>query len=136
MSNLKPELSEKNEYWISRHRYYELKHFCLQYPEWKRAILELHNKYGYSITERIKSFVISKPTEKIAEQAIFYSNLISLVENTAYKTDDKLALYILKGVVEERSYTYLRSVLNIPCCRNEYYELYRKFFWILSNSRK
>lgn len=27
-----PELSEKNPYWIERHRYYELKHFCLQYP--------------------------------------------------------------------------------------------------------
>lgn len=31
-----PELSEKNPYWIERHRYYELKHFCLQYPLWKK----------------------------------------------------------------------------------------------------
>ena len=27
---IRPELSEKNPYWIERHRYYELKHFCLQ----------------------------------------------------------------------------------------------------------
>ena len=32
-----PELSPKSRYWIDRHRYYELKHFCLQYPLWIRA---------------------------------------------------------------------------------------------------
>ena len=26
----------ENPYWIERHRYYELKHFCLQYPIWKK----------------------------------------------------------------------------------------------------
>ena len=25
----------KTEYQLSKHRFYELKHFCLQYPEWK-----------------------------------------------------------------------------------------------------
>ena len=34
---IRPEVSNKKEYWISRHRYYELKHFCLQYGEWKQA---------------------------------------------------------------------------------------------------
>lgn len=35
-TTIRPELSEKNPYWIERHRYYELKHFCLQYPIWKK----------------------------------------------------------------------------------------------------
>ena len=26
---IRPEISEKNKYWISKHRYYELKHLCL-----------------------------------------------------------------------------------------------------------
>lgn len=38
MRHEKPELSEKNPYHLSRHRYYELKHFCFQYPEWKKNI--------------------------------------------------------------------------------------------------
>ena len=33
---IRPEISKKNLYWIPKHRYYELKHFCLQYPEWKK----------------------------------------------------------------------------------------------------
>lgn len=31
-NDMRPELSQKNPYWIGKHRYYELKHFCLQYP--------------------------------------------------------------------------------------------------------
>lgn len=42
---IRPEISEKNKYWIGRHRYYELKHFCLQYSEWKR----LYNEANESI---------------------------------------------------------------------------------------
>ena len=34
---IRPELSKSSKYWIDRHRYYELKHFCLQYPIWKKA---------------------------------------------------------------------------------------------------
>ena len=30
----------KTEYSLSKHRYYELKHFCLQYPEWKERYLQ------------------------------------------------------------------------------------------------
>lgn len=35
--DIRPEVSQKNPFWIGKHRYYELKHFCLQYPIWKRA---------------------------------------------------------------------------------------------------
>lgn len=41
-TTIHPELSKKNTYWIEKHRYYELKHFCLQYPIWKEAY---HIKY-------------------------------------------------------------------------------------------
>ena len=40
-TRIRPELSEKNKYWISKHRYYELKHFCLQYPLWRKAYAAL-----------------------------------------------------------------------------------------------
>ena len=40
-TTLRAELSEKNPYWIEKHRYYELKHFCLQYPIWKKAYAAL-----------------------------------------------------------------------------------------------
>lgn len=41
---LRSELSPKNKYYIAKHRYYELKHFCLQYPEWKQTYTYLKSK--------------------------------------------------------------------------------------------
>lgn len=32
-TKIRPVLSEKNKYYIDKHRYYELKHFCLQYDD-------------------------------------------------------------------------------------------------------
>ena len=40
-----------------------------------------------------------------------------------------------KLVTNGYSYEYIKLRLEIPCCRDNYYELYRKFFWILSNTR-
>lgn len=33
-TSIRPEISRRNQHHISKHRYYELKHFCLQYREW------------------------------------------------------------------------------------------------------
>ena len=40
------------------------------------------------------------------------------------------------AVTEGISYDHLKARLNIPCCKDVYYELYRRFFWILSQVRK
>ena len=39
-------MAKKNEYVLSKHRYYELKHFCLQYPEWKKLYSQLDGWSG------------------------------------------------------------------------------------------
>lgn len=59
-----------------------------------------------------------------------------MVEITAIEADPCLHSYIIKGVTEGRSYTYLKTVLGIPCGKDMYYDGYRKFFWLLSNFRK
>lgn len=44
---IRSEISKKNPYYINKHRYYELKHYCLQYYIWKEAadsLLELKEK--------------------------------------------------------------------------------------------
>ena len=108
-TTIRPELSEKNPYWIEKHRYYELKHFCLQYPIWRKAYSVLD---GYANPPKDSaSFVITStlgdPTE-----------------------------YILKAVTEGWSYDILKARLEIPCCKDVYYELYRRFFWLLNKERK
>lgn len=57
-TTIRPELSEKNPYWIEKHRYYELKHFCLQYPIWQKqysldTIFNICELSGFHVEERI-----------------------------------------------------------------------------------
>ena len=135
---LRAELSPKNKYYIGKHRYYELKHFCLQYPEWKRAYAELDNLAApLSMIERAQtSNIPGDPTAKRVLMKYFYSERIKLIENTAIDTDPYLYSYILKGITEAKSYTYLKSKSDIPCGKDIYYDRYRRFFWLLNESRK
>lgn len=134
---IRPEISEKSKYWISKHRHYELKHFCLQYPTWKKtyaAIDELSR--SAPLTERVQSGNLpGDPTANCVIRKAYYLERINLIEKAAIEADENLYMYILKAVTEGLSYTYLRTKLAIPCGRDMYYDRYRRFFWILSESR-
>lgn len=137
-TKIRPELSDKNKYWISRHRYYELKHFCLQYPLWRKAyeILDDSTIRSPQIDERIStSNVHGDPTAKWAITKAYYSERINMVKKAAMDTDEDLYIYILKAVTEDLSYNYLKTKLDMPCGKDMYYDRYRKFFWILSKER-
>lgn len=134
---IRPEISEKNKYWIDKHRHYELKHFCLQYPTWKK-------KYEMFGVPTISTSVIDRlpsgndygdPTARFVIKKAYYSERINLIENIAKEADRYLYKYILKAVTEGLSYTYLRSKLDIPCGRDMFYDRYRRFFWLLSEAR-
>ena len=137
-TTIRPELSVNNKFYVEKHRYYELKHFCLQYPIWKKTLSALGGcKYGRSdISVTRPDGSVSDPTADFAEEKIFYSERISMIERTADQTDHELSDYILKGVTEGVSYEHLKAKLNIPCCREKYYELYRRFFYLLSIERQ
>jgi hypothetical protein len=77
----------------------------------------------------------SDPTARRAMMRAYYEEKVKLIEDIARKSDKYLHEYILKGVTENRSYTYLRSKLEIPCGRDLYYDRYRRFFWLLSEVR-
>ncbi len=131
MVNVKP-LSRKYE--ISKHRFYELYHYCLQYKEWKDEL-----KYS---TDTVKSIQISDmphgsgtgdATSSLAMRRAQLSRQCELIEETAKEVDAELWEYILKGVTDENaSYNYLLQIMNIPCGKNYYFERRRKFYYLLS----
>lgn len=131
---IRPEVSTKNKYWISKHRHYELKHFCLQYRDWKKAYINCNESIIFaSSTDRMPSGnTHSDITAKYATKRAYYSERIKLIERAAKEADEFLYPYILKAVTEGLSYTYLKSKLDMPCGKDMYYNRYRKFFWILS----
>ena len=135
---IRAEISEKNKYWIDKHRHYELKHFCLQYPQWKKEYITLGvPRISTAVLESLPSGnTVGDPTLEYAMRRVFYAERIDLIEKIAREADKYLYEYILRGVTEGLSYTYLKTRLKIPCGRDMYYDRYRRFFWLLSEARK
>lgn len=134
---IRAEISQKNKYWIDKHRHYELKHFCLQYPDWKKAYADFDNlNLPLSMIERIPtSNMPGDPTAKRALIKAQYAEKINLIDRVARQADEYLYGYLIKGITEGLSYRQLKSRYDIPCGKDMYYDRYRRFFWLLSKVR-
>lgn len=134
---IRAEISEKSKYYIDKHRYYELKHFCLQYKEWKKAYINCNDAiiFASQIERTPASNIPSDITAKYGMMKAHYDRRIKLIEQKAMEADEFLYPYILKAVTEGLSYPYLKTKMDIPCGRDMYYDRYRKFFWLLSEAR-
>lgn len=111
------------EYDIGRHRFCELKHFCLQYQDWK------------DIYQRVKDDKYSNSKDDItARTAILktdYGNAIKLIETTARATSQAYADYILESVTKDVSYSYLKDK-GLKCDKDAFDTLRGRFFYLLS----
>lgn len=118
-TDIRPEVSKKNEYWIPKHRYYELKHFVKQYPDWVRYLREFDGKYPNPLH-----------LEVVPENKLYPS------DPTEEEVDDRTLQQILQTLVNGWSYDVLKVKHNIPLSKDYYYIRYRKFFWLLDKTRK
>lgn len=136
MSDTRPELSKKSKYWIPKHRYYELKHFVMQYPDWLKKRSEINSmvRACQDPAGRINS--LPDPVGQAVEKRSVYTTNISMCDQAAKETDPVIGNYILEAVINGMSYDTLKATWNVPCCRDLYYELYRRFFWLLDSARK
>ena len=141
-TTIKPELSQDNKYYISKHRYYELLHFCRQYTEYLaekeeilatcvRPILNFHKDLdrGYGHYETHSN------TENWAIKLANVDEKIKLIEQTAVDADEQLSGYILMSVTSGLGFDAMKARYDVPCSRNTFYDRYRKFFWILDQRR-
>lgn len=134
---MKTELSKKSDYYIPKHRRMELAHFCRQYPDWVNdRIWLLYNpqKTGSDLSG-VHAGGDSDLTSEMASRIVRLSNNIEMVEKAANATDPIIGDYIFQAAIRGVSYDKLNAYSKVPCCRNEFYRLYRKFFWILDNSQ-
>jgi len=130
-------IAEDNPYWIDKHRYYELRHFCMQYRTWKHFLNTLTTVHSSTpkINGEIHSNTYGDPVAEYAAKREKYSNLMKLVEETAYETDEVLAPYIITYVTENISFVCLNARERIPCCNVTFYKYVRKYLWLLSQKR-
>lgn len=130
---MRTELSKKSEYYISKERRMELAHFCKQYPTWikERILLIYSPQKNQTDLSETHSGGNSDPTSHTAFEIAYLTYRIDMVEKAARETDPIIGDYIFQAAIRGLSYNNLNAYSKVPCCRNEFYKLYRKFFWIL-----
>ena len=136
-TTIRPVISDKNKYRISKHRYYELKHFCLQYPEWREKYAELTCDMGMVAPRRleVRTSHIPDGTAEIAMARSILKKNMDLIDDIANAADSDLGFYIKKAVTEGITFVNLKSRYSIPCERGMFYDRYRKFFWLLNKAK-
>ena len=135
MAYLKAELSNRSKYHISKHRYYELKHFCMQYKEWKDMyyrLSEFPDHYGKLYSGYAQN---ADPTDRVATMRVELDRNIKMIEHCAQNADPDIGKFILKAVTEGIAFPTLQTVYDIPCGKDMYYDRYRKFYWLLSQEK-
>ena len=128
-------ISKKNKYWISKHRYYEIAHHCMQYKEWKDeyAALEEQGIKATAYDGMPHGTNISDPTALKGIRKAILKDKIDVVEQAAHEAEPALYKYILVAVTNEGiSFNYLKMVMGIPCEKDMYYDRRRKFYWLMS----
>ena len=138
-TKIRPEVSKRRDYYISKHRFYELKHFCLQYKEWRKELNELPDiSVSHALDGRVHGHGRG-PGDPVFDAVVcreLLTDRIQMVKKAAKACSEDLGNYIFKGVTEGISYEGLHLQNGIPCCKETYYEAFRRFFFILSKLRK
>ena len=132
MPKVRSEMSPNNKWWISKHRFLELYHYCLQYKEWKDEYESLDGKKSINYDGMPHGTNTGDPTYDLAVRRVELKNKIQMVQMTSHETDIALQKYILEGVTNENAtFEYLYFKMGMPCSRNTYYERRKKFYWLL-----
>ena len=120
-------------YEISGWRYKELLALCRQYDELRRKRNDCYDLGAPVLSDLPRSGAKTSVVERKAEQAQKYAAKIDRIEKAARQASEGVAdLYkcLLKNVSGGIPYEHL----NCPCGRRQFYEMRRRFFFILDKS--
>ena len=121
------------QYEISRMAYRELKYFCLQYEEKKKKLSELRGLAAAPISGGPRGSSVSRPTEQRALRAVALARDCELIEQTALEAAGPVMYRsLMKNVTQGVPY----YCLDVPCGKNQFTALRRKFFWRLNEKRR
>jgi len=133
-TKIRPKLSLKNKFYISKERYLELKHFCLQYNEWNKEIASLRMIRPIKL-DRLPSHNVGDPTGDVAVKIAVLTKRIDVLKEAAMHLDPYISDYIFEAVTQDRTFEYFQGK-GIACGRVYFYERYREFFFHLDKIRE
>ncbi len=122
-----------SKYYVPEQVYLTVVHFCRQYPLWK-AELEINPNtqkaidYSRDVVQTSNQF---DQTSEIAMDRKMIADKKELVEKTAHEVAGVFAKWLLLGVGHGLTYYQLVDK-GIPCGKDMYYDIRRKFYFVLS----
>jgi hypothetical protein len=126
-----------DDYGISNKRYKELCGFCEQYTEWKDELLYKKDTVkSKQITDMPMSTSRGNPMEELVIRRTDLDEKCKIIEQTAIQADSELYQYIIKSVTEEVPYWYLRDIMGMPRCKDDFYASRRYFFFLLDKNKR
>lgn len=118
---------------LEKHEFYAVYHYAQQYESLLSKRAELKNTLIRAV--EYDGMPHSKdpgdPTGRNAAKIAELDAKISAIEESAAEAGGDLQEWLLYGVTHETSYEYLR-VKGIPCGKNIYYDMRRKFYYLLA----
>ncbi|RHR51959.1 hypothetical protein DWX10_16200 [Clostridium sp. AF18-27] len=135
MGNVRP--INHGKYGISKNRFRELYYWCLQYNEWRDELKYKTSTVGaMEITGMPAAHGGGDATQQLAMHRAELEQNCRLIEQTAIEADPEIYQYIIKAVTDEDiTYRYLKTIMDIPCGKDMYYDRRRKFFWLLNQKK-
>lgn len=132
-TTIRTKVSYKSPYYISPDRYLELKHFCLQYYDFKRRMAKL------SATSPVKAHLVSERTSthgsdqtgEMAANLAYLGHYTGIIDTCCQKAGGDISNWLFECVTKGKSY----AVLCPPCSKQYFYLRYRAFFWMLDKVR-
>lgn len=125
--------TSKSKYFVPKETFLTAVHYCKQYPLWI-AELSLFSGGGKAIrydTDRVQTSNQSDPTMEIAARRVEIEKKVKKVEDTARLVANDLDQWIIQGACYDLTYYQLKQ-RGIPCGKDLYYSLRRKFYCEIS----
>lgn len=120
-----------DDFEITPYMYRELVAFCRQYDDKKQQAAWARNLSG-SISDGVgKNSQISDPTYVRAMRADRYQRDCDQIEQTAKEVGKDLEQYLLRHVTRGIPF----GCLGVPCGKNYFSRIRRKFFFVLAQKR-
>lgn len=112
----------KTEYELSKHRFYELKHFCLQYPEWETLYSQLDG-WAKEIGKN-EGDTTSRDGIRLADLAYKMTLIREVCHDICGDYEQLVFEYVILGIKPQLAWD-----------QKDFWYYYRKFFWELSRRK-
>lgn len=134
------ELSTRNPWYLPKHRFLELKHYCLQVPDWQKRIRELRASIGPTVPKMlgvvsgVKTYPGMPFEKEILECDQLRRKIDPIMESCDVVVKDIFLgrSALIELVTEDVGFEYVQQKYDLPISRDTWYRnYYRKFFWVL-----